>query len=114
MLDLFRHSKLFIDFGVFSGRERMPREAVSCGCCIVTSNKGTARDYKDNSIPDKYKIEDIDEAMQMIKYIIYNYELCKPDFDEYRRLLKQDLANYHDEVKEFYNAILNNYTSTQH
>lgn len=112
LINLFRQSKLYIDFGVFSGRERLPREAVSQGCCILTSNKGTAGYYKDNSIPDRYKLDDIDKAMQMIKYVIYNYELCKPDFDEYRQLLKQDLQNYPNEVKELYNAFLNHCAST--
>ena len=112
LINIFRQSKLYIDFGVFSGRERLPREAVSQGCCILTSTSGTAGYYEDNSIPNEYKLDNIDKAMQMIKYVIYNYELCKPDFDEYRKLLKEDLQNYHNEVKEFYNAILNNYTRT--
>ena len=113
LIDLFRHSKLYIDFGVFSGRERLPREAVACGCCILTSDKGTAHYYEDNSILDKYKTENVDEAIRMIQYCLHNYILCKQDFDEYRRLLKEDLNNYTNEVKELYNEILNSYTSTQ-
>lgn len=112
LIDLFRRSKLYIDFGVFSGRERLPREAVMCGCCILTSNKGTASYFWDNSIPESYKIENIDDAVAKIKKILGNYDLCKPDFDEYRHLLRQDKNNYFNEVERLYNAILNHNTGT--
>ena len=108
LIDLFRHSKLYIDFGVFSGRERLPREAVMCGCCILTSNKGTAKAYLDNAIPDKYKIEDVDTAIQMIRYILKNYEVCKSDYVDYQRLMHKDKEEYHAQVEELYHAILNN------
>ena len=110
LIDLYRHSKLYIDFGVFSGRERIPREAVTQGCCILTSRQGAAGYCEDNPIPDKYKLDNIDNAINMIKYILHNYELCKPDFDEYRQSLIQDRINYTTEVKELYDTILSNYT----
>ena len=110
LIDLFRHRKLYIDFGVFSGRERLPREAVMCGCTILTSNKGTAGYYKDNSILEKYKCDNEDYAVQMILYLLEHYEQCRHDFDEYRRLLKADKLAYPDEVKELYHEILNHST----
>lgn len=113
VIDLFRHHKLYIDFGVFSGRERLPREAVMCGCCILTSTKGTAGYFKDNSILDKYKTDDVTDAMQMIHYIIGNYNTCKTDFNMYRDLLREDKKNYISEVKELYDAILNHITKSQ-
>ena len=106
LINLFRQSKLYIDFGVFSGRERLPREAVMCGCCILTSNKGAARYYLDNPIKDDYKIEDVDEAMRMIKYILDNYYECTYDFDWYRKELIHDKEKYPNEVRELYNAFL--------
>lgn len=112
LIDLFYSSKLYIDFGVFSGRERLPREAVMCGCCILTSNQGTAKYYLDNSIPSKYKLNDIDQAIKMIRYVVNNYDQCKPDYDEYRELLTKDREDYPKAVKELYNAILNNNTRT--
>lgn len=112
LIDLFRHSKLYIDFGVFSGRERLPREAVMCGCCILTSNKGTAKYYLDNAILDSYKTDDVNDALKMIKYILANYECCKPDFDAYRELMHKDKEDYPIKVKEFYNEILNHNSST--
>ena len=112
LIDLFRHSKLYIDFGVFSGRERLPREAVMCGCCILTSDKGTAHYYLDNSIPDQYKIEDVETAMSMITHILVNYPACKPDFDAYRQTLRLDKQAYLGEVEKLYHEILNHNSRT--
>lgn len=105
LITLFCKSKLYIDFGVFSGRERLPREAVMCGCCILTSKLGTAGFYEDNSIPDSYKIDDVDTAMSMINHILQNYEQCKPDFDAYREALRRDKDNYPKEVEQLYNVL---------
>jgi len=105
LIDLFRRSKLYIDFGVFSGRERLPREAVGCGCCILTSNKGTAGYYKDNTIPDKYKLIDMDSAVKMVRYVLDNYEECRPDFDLYRKVLRHDNKIYPKQVKSLYDEI---------
>lgn len=108
LIEIFQHSKLYIDFGVFSGRERLPREAVMCGCCILTSKLGTAGYFKDNAIPDEYKIDTIDRAIQMIDHILRHYNLYKADFDFYRQCLKMDLkVRYPQQVKELADAILN-------
>ena len=79
-----------------------------CGCCILTSKLGASAYHEDNTIPDKYKVDSIGVAMQSIKYILHNYELCKLDFDESRELLKQDRQNYASEVKNFYEILCNN------
>lgn len=108
LISIFRHSKLYIDFGVFSGRERLPREAVMCGCCILTSNKGTASYFEDNAIPDQYKMSNIDSAVKSIRTILSNYDQFKADFDYYRNALRQDKANYLDEVRHLYEILSNN------
>lgn len=110
LINLFSHAKLYIDFGVFSGRERLPREAVMCGCCILTSRLGTAGIYKDNQIPDQYKIGDVDTAVRMVYDVLKHYEKHAPNFDEYRQALRTDKEEYPNEVKRLYNEILNHYT----
>lgn len=107
LINIFRHSKLYIDFGVFSGRERLPREAVMCGCCILTSKSGTAGYYRDNAILEKYKLDNVDEAIYTIDYILKNYAVCKSDFDEYRQLMYEDRKLYPKQVEELCNAFLN-------
>ena len=106
LIDLMQHSKLYIDFGVFSGRERLPREAVMCGCCILTSRDGTAGYYADNPIPDNYTIAteftNVDQAVKMIAYVLKNYHYCYRDFNLYRELLQKDRQNYPQEVEKLY------------
>ena len=107
LIDIFQHSKLYIDFGVFSGRERLPREAVMCGCCILTSDSGAARSFIDEPIPATYKVSEVDEAIAMINYVLHNYDRCKLDFNEYRKTLRyESVVLYPKEVKELANAIL--------
>ena len=108
LIEIFDTHKLYIDFGVFSGRERLPREAAMRGCCVLTSKQGAAGYHRDVAIPDKYKLDNIEQAVKMIAHVLDNYEKCVPDFDEYRNSLVQDKQNYHKEVEELYNAILNN------
>lgn len=107
LIDIFRHSRLYIDFGDFSGRERLPREAVMCGCCILTSTKGTAKYDEDNGIQSQYKIDDTNEAIRMIKFVLDNYDQCKDDFNAYRTAMRLDSERYPNQVKEFCNEILN-------
>ena len=111
VIDLFRHSKLYLDLGVFSGRERLPREAVMCGCAIITSDMGAAKRYIDNPIPDKYKVSTVDQAVNMVNYVLAAYKDCKSDFDYYRQALRQEKANYEKDVEVLYNEILSHSTS---
>lgn len=111
LIDIFRHSKLYIDFGQFSGRERLPREAVMCGCCILTSNNGTAGYFNDNSIMEQYKPGTVIEAMWMVRQVLRNYTQCRQHFDLYRDLLKRDKEHYIDDVRGLY-EIFSNHTRT--
>lgn len=113
MLKLYRGSKLYIDFGEFSGRERIPREAVLCGCCVLTSKLGCAGYYEDVAIADEYKFADseLEQAVEKVVYILQHYKECRADFDSYRNSLKHDREVYQGQVKELCNEIFNHYTS---
>lgn len=111
LINLFRQSKLYIDFGLFSGRERLPREAVVCGCCILTSRNGTAGVYEDNLIGNIYKPTEVDIAVDMIKYVLKNYDKCQSDFEAYRQSLRfERFTSYPIQVKGLYDEIFNHYT----
>lgn len=91
---LMQDSKLYVDFGYFPGPERMPREAVSMGCNIITSNIGAAENEIDVPIPSEYKFSPREENIKLIGNtiveLIENYSTHLPEFDKYRKkVMKQ-------------------------
>lgn len=99
-------AKIYIDFGNHPGKDRIPREAATCGCCIITNKKGSAAFYEDVSIPDKYKFgseTDYDDIEQSVRYICDNFYEAKKDFDEYRMRIRQEKAKFNEDVENFSN-----------
>ena len=82
-------SKLYIDFGNHPGKDRFPREAVVCGCCIITGKRGSANNNIDIPIPDCYKFKDdennIPVIINTIQNIMEHYEVVLTDFQAYKR-----------------------------
>lgn len=102
VIDTMRHSKLFVDFGEFPGRERMPREAVLCGCCLITSKIGAAAYIKD--FAHDYKFESkkahIWAIVHKIRYVLDHYDDCRKDFDLFRDSLRDDIKRISEQCKE--------------
>ena len=107
VIDTMRRSKLYVDFGEFPGRERMPREAVLCGCCIITSKIGSA-DY-DIDFTHEYKFDSKDghiwAIIHKIQYVLDHYEECRKDFDLFRHFLKGDIQLMERQCKGVINEI---------
>lgn len=106
LLDLFQTSKIYIDFGHFPGKDRMPREAVINGCCIITGIKGASRFYEDVTIPSKYKIKQTNRNLKTIisriREVFENYEICKNDFDIYYNLIKNEQILFENQVDNIF------------
>ena len=92
VIDTMRGSKLYVDFGEFPGRERMPREATLCGCCLITSKIGSAYYYMDFFHDYKFdsKPEHMWAIVRKIQYVLDHYEECRKDFNLFRILLNDD------------------------
>lgn len=108
VIDLMRHAKLYIDFGAFSGRERLPREAAMCGCCVLTSRAGAAAYFRDVAIHEEYKFDDtqLEDVIDAMKDIIEDYHLHRPFFNVYRSFIKQDRESFKSEVREIAKVFL--------
>ena len=106
VIDTMRHSKLYVDFGEFPGRERMPREAVLCGCCLITSRLGSAAYYEDFSHSYKYESKDshIWAIVNQIRYVLSHYEECRHDFDMFRELLRAEAVLLSEQYKQLEGA----------
>ena len=103
----YRRSKLYVDFGSHPGQERMPREAVASGCCIITGRRGSAANPYDIPIDNRYKIDDSDPDILckfrfLVDDVFSNYGKVWCDFENYRR----EVLVAHDSQREDWLKIL--------
>ena len=88
--ETLKNAKLYIDFGYHPGKDRLPREAALCGCCVITGKEGSAGFYGDIPIDEsKYKFSqhrrDIKKILVSIRSTLDNYEKAIMDFTDYRQ-----------------------------
>lgn len=106
VIDLLKRAKVYIDFGNFPGRERLPREAVMLGCCVITGRRGSANYFVDVPIPDEYKFEDkvenIPLILDKIKDCLANYDKHLHNFDYSRELISKEPEEYVKRLKQVF------------
>lgn len=104
MIAYMHISKIYVDFGNHPGKDRIPREAAACGCCVVTNRRGSATYYEDVSIPDKYKIDD-ERNIIMISNVLYkictDYNNVHKDFNDYREKIFNEKEKFCIEIEAF-------------
>lgn len=107
--NLLKKASVYMDFGYFPGPERMPREAVSMGCNIITSRNGAARNQIDVPIPDEMKIDttitNIPFAAQMVQTLLDEYTKYRPLFDKYRAKVLDQRSCFTRNVSTFLELI---------
>lgn len=101
-----QRSKVYIDFGNHSGKDRIPREAAILGCCVITGKRGSAAFYNDVSIPAEYKFDDKDEnilkIIDTIKDCFENYNERVEDFNFYRSVIRAEKSKFIEDVKSVF------------
>lgn len=101
---LFDRAKIYIDFGNFPGKDRLPREAAIHNCCIITGKFGASRFFEDVPISEEYKFDIQSNCYRRIvakiKDIFVNYEDRIGDFKFMREMIMK-------EQKEFFTDINN-------
>ena len=109
---LMEESMLYIDFGNHPGKDRIPREAAMCGCCVITNREGSAAYYEDVAIPNEYRIDmtcenSLDEAVRMIEYCLNHYDdsLLSADFMEYRFRIIDEKVDFKEGVRKLINRL---------
>ena len=92
LLNLYRNSKLYIDFGSFPGAERIPKEAVINGCCVMTGRNGASDYYNDVPLCDELKmdskLENLEAIKEKINSILTDYDRYYGLCEEYRTTVK--------------------------
>lgn len=103
MINVMKSAKIYVDFGKHPGKDRIPREAASCGCCVITNKKGSAAYWEDVPIGEKYKFEDVHNSYEAIKLLLkdicYHYEEHVKEFENYRQIIEKEKKGFLSDVK---------------
>lgn len=106
LLMLYRKSKLYIDFGSFPGAERIPKEAVVNGCCVLTGRNGASNYYNDVPISDELKIDSDVKNLSLIRdkinAILSDYEGYYERYEEYCRTVKHLEENFVQQLMQIF------------
>lgn len=104
--NLFSRAKLYIDFGTFPGKDRMPREAAINGCVVITGKNGASFFYEDLPLPPSYKFEvcgrNLPAITAKIASVLADYSACTGDFDDYRKRISAEKTIFENEVEAIF------------
>lgn len=111
MKNTMHKAKVYVDFGNHPGKDRIPREAALCGCCIITGTRGAAGNDVDIMIPSHFKFDerktDIKEIISTIHNLFVKYDILKKELESYRnKILKEKLA-FENECKNIIDVLFN-------
>lgn len=100
----FLHTaKVYVDFGNHPGKDRIPREAVMAGCCLITGKRGAAANEVDIPIEGDLKFEDTEEniprIVAKIRELLANYEQEADRYAAYRQKIMQEPAAFRRQVR---------------
>ena len=111
IVDLMKHSKLYIDFGNHPGKDRLPREAAACGMNIITGRRGGAKNQMDIRIPEIYKMDtdDMDGIAWMVRKSLENYERYFNDYEAYRTVIRNEKELCDAHIERMLNEIQYHY-----
>lgn len=100
--EIFDRAKLYIDFGHFPGKDRLPREAAVHNCCVITGRAGAAFFYEDLPISMRYKFDikekNVGRIAERVKEVLANYDSCVGDFDELRSAIAREKSAFDAQV----------------
>lgn len=111
MIETMEKAKVYIDFGHHPGKDRIPREAALCGCCVITNRKGSAHNAVDVPIPDSCKFDDKTSneiILNKIYDLLEHYEDRAKDYKTYIEMIQQEYDRFERDTLTFFGSILPN------
>lgn len=103
---LFDKAKIYMDFGNFPGKDRLPREAVIHNCCIITGMNGASFFYEDLPISEKYKLQSnshsLDKVSKLINDIFENYTDRINDFSYMKKTILDERKTFELEIDRIF------------
>ena len=99
---IFRERMLYVDFGHFPGKDRLPREAAVCGGIVFVRRQGAAASYEDFPLPDDFKFSEEDVASGALRARL-QAAIADPEGHwarqaQFRSLVAWEKAHFHDQV----------------
>lgn len=101
-------AKVYIDFGTHPGKDRIPREAAVCGCCIITNREGSAAYAEDVGIPEEYKLsnmQDYEHVLKIIYDMIDNYDQNVEKYNAYVASILKEKKRFENEVSDMLSIV---------
>lgn len=98
--ETFATSRLFIDLGSFTGKDRMPREALQLGCNLIVGRSGAGAHYEDYPLPEVYRPSpfDLGGVVDLAKRMVSEPAHFAPDFEAMRRDVAGERTRFNEEV----------------
>ena len=107
MRDTLRKTKLHVDFGYFPGRDKIPREALISGVCLLTGRDGTSAFKEDLGIPEKYKLHtdemQPEKVTELINHTMNNYDDVFAEFLDFRTFVMNEKDSMIENTKKLFN-----------
>jgi hypothetical protein len=99
---IFRERMLYVDFGHFPGKDRLPREAAAAGAIVFVHRKGAGACYEDFPLPDAFKFTEEDvssgELLKRLDAAVADPAGHWARQDHFRSLVAWEKAHFHDQV----------------
>jgi hypothetical protein len=110
VIDLLARAKVYIDFGHHPGQDRLPREAATLGCCVITNRQGAAANDVDIPIPPAYKIAETApdftlQATRLIGDIFADFPRHHAEFAPYRAMILAQKVRFERQAVEIFRAL---------
>ena len=106
VIDTLRKSKIYLDIGSHPGKDRMPREAVLLGNCIITNKRGSAKNTDDIFIPNSFKFDEnysnLKKIENKINSIFDDYEKEYKNFSPYIDKILLEKEVFTKEIKKIF------------
>ena len=104
--DHMQTAKVYIDFGNFPGKDRLPREAVMNGLCIITGKNGASYYYEDVAIDSQYKFDatssNVSKIAKSIREVLKNFDAHSKNFESYRARIRREKAEFQTQVRNLF------------
>lgn len=104
--DIMSRAKLYIDFGAFPGKDRLPREAILNGCCIITGKNGASFYYEDVAIGSEYKFDttssNVSRIVRKIDEVMSDYYGKIGDFEFYKKRILEEEKIFYSEIDDIF------------